>query len=352
MAKKKKKKLPQPVREQEPVREVPKFEIGVKGDEFDIKYTEAARRESEKAEKLFLGISRESSKMTADLLSFAVLGLTLILMALSFAFLSHAESLPKIRAEKLADGSYFESVRSYYSEYLPFGDRLRSLGSALGLYDYVPKEPEPEPEEPPAELPAEPVVTTVNEPEVTTAPPTTAAPATVVPETETTPYTEPPETFRMYANTTANIRLRPDHDSMIMGYFYTNERVEVIEISEDGWASIWYGGTVMYVRADNLSERRTVVTAEAVTTEETTEPEVTTEEETTEEETTAETTAVSFDEEETTEATTAQTRPPVAVDPEMSAYLARQSRSRASAETEPPAEPDSSELSETADPEE
>lgn len=297
MAKRRRKKpsqaAQQPQVQEQAERSVPKFEIGVKGDEFDIAYTRAAAAETEKVSALMTGLSRESKKLGLDLVNFAVLSLLLILMALSFAFLSREETAPSLKIQKLADGTYLSELSEYYGSTLPFGGALRSLGAKLGFCDPSEGEleVEPEPNEP------EPAVTTTTaatEPAVTTAPTTTETP-TSAPISEPTEI-EVPETTMMYAASNANIRLSPDNDSVILGYFYTNNKVEVIEIMSDGWASIWYNNIVAYVRAEDLSRDRvvtTVSTTEATTeeTEETTE-EVTTVPEESETEPTSEETTV------------------------------------------------------------
>lgn len=346
MAKKKKKRPQQPAEKvEEAVRTVPKFEIGVKGDEFDIAYTRAAARDSARAEALFRSISRESNRRIPELIRFAALALFLIIMSLSFALLSREGKPPHFTPQKLASGQYASEFKDYYAAALPFGNQLRAMGDALHLgfnnnSDITVTEPEPEPEEPP-----KPVVTeATTEPAVTLPPETSTTPMTTVPttsetatETVTAEPVEKPDTFRMYAHGTANIRLEPDGNSMIMGYFYNNERVDVVEIRDDGWAAIWFGGAILYTHSDSLSDHRTAVTAEAVTTEETL-PEETTEEVTTETlpeitetepETEPEITLPPewITEPETTTYTTVDHR---LLDPEMSAYLAIQSRKKAS----------------------
>lgn len=316
--------------------EVPKFEIGVKGDEFDIKYTRAAQKEHNRAEALFKSIFRESSRTISDLVCFAVLALMMIFMSLSFAFLSREEAAPKFSVEKLYDGSYLESLRKYYSDSLPLGDKLHLLGATIGLYDAKSSEID-EKEPPTVTRPIPQDTTTFTEPVTTTAPPETTVPTTAATETEPTTTQEPPETFRMYANSTANIRLRPDSDSMIMGYFYKNERVDVIEIGDDGWASIWYGGAVLYIHSDYLSRHRTAVTAEAVTTEEVSETELETEpDETTPEEATEETfwTDPTEPSELTEPVVTTETRTTRIMDPDVSAFISWANRHSTQAEQE------------------
>lgn len=279
MAKKKRRKQ-QPqgrqARPKQPVsqpveRAVPKFEIGVKGDEFDIAYTRAAAAEKQKVDALMAGFSRQSRKNGLNLLNFAILSLLILLMASSFAFLSRSGNAPALRAEKLANGSYLSELSEYYNSTLPFGRALRTLGAALGFGDTP--EPEAETEEPTVpdepEPPAEPAVTTAaTEPEVTTTVPATTETPTSAPITEETEATEP-ETHTMYANATVNIRLEPSVDSMIMGYFNINEPIEVVALRTDGWAMIWYNGMYVYVHSDYLGKetvRTTRKTTAATTT--------------------------------------------------------------------------------------
>ena len=282
----------QPKAQEQQERSVPKFEIGVKGDEFDVAYTRAAAAETEKVSALMSGLSRESKKLGFDLLNFAILSLLIIMIALSFAFLSRGESAPTLKIQKLADGTYLSQLSEYYNSTLPFGDVLRTLGANLGLCDPPEGEPgiEAEPEHEQGPEPAVTTTTAATEPEVTTAPTTTEAP-TSAPISETTEL-EVPETTMMYAADNANIRLSPDNDSVILGYFYTNNKIEVIEIMSDGWASIWYNNIIAYVRAEDLSHERVVTTVTTTEEEETEETEETTEEVTTvpEEETEPETT--------------------------------------------------------------
>ena len=251
-------------------RKVPKFEMGVKGDEFDVAYTRAAARESEKVSTLMSGLTRESKRTAVNLVCFAVLSLLILFMSLSFVLLSRDSDAPKLRPEKLADGSFLSELSEYYSESLPFGDALRTLGARLGFGDG----PAPHAEEP--EEPDEPAVTTAattasEPPATTTTPPTTTVPPTTVEPEETTELVVP-DTERMYAGQNLNIRLEPSTDSIIMGYFYTNERIDVIEIRDDGWASIWYNNMVLYVDADGISSSRVKVTASTTMTEPEPEP--------------------------------------------------------------------------------
>ena len=309
MAKKRRKKNPAAAVEAKPSPSVPKFEIGVKGDEFDLKYTRAAAAKTSDADSLLRGLSKETRISGYNLLNFAVLLLVIIALALSFAFLSRGDKPPKLSAASLFNGDYTAELSEYYKDTLPLVRAFRTLGAYLGLGEM----PEPEPPESedsfiPEPPPVTTAATTVTEPPVTTAPPeTTPPPTTPAPET-TTVMTEPPETHTMYASRTAEIRLLPDENSMIMGYFSRNDEVEVIETGDDGWASIWYNGLVAYVSSDDLAERKTRSRSTTVTDPPETEPPVTTAETTAPPETevttepTAEATSAA-----TTEATTSET---------------------------------------------
>lgn len=310
MAKKRRKKNPAAAAEAKPSPSVPKFEIGVKGDEFDLKYTRAAAAKTSDADSLLRGLSKETRISGYNLLNFAVLLLVMTALALSFAFLSRGDKPPKLSAASLFNGDYTAELSEYYKDTLPLGRAFRTLGAYLGLGEM----PEPEPPEPddlfiPEPPPVTTAATTVTEPPVTTAQPeTTPPPTTPAPET-TTVMTEPPETHTMYASRTAEIRLLPDENSMIMGYFSRNDEVEVIETGDDGWASIWYNGLVAYVSSDDLAERKTRSRSTTVTGPPETEPPVTTADETTappETEATTEPTAEATSA-ATTEATTSET---------------------------------------------
>lgn len=284
----------------------PKFELGVKGDEFDLRYTKAAAAPSVEADSLLRSLSKESRAAGFNLLNFAVLALVWVMFALSFALLSRSGSPPRVRGDSLADGSYTAGLSAYYKDELPFGNAIKSLGAILGFCD-APESEQP-PEQPEENMPALPAVTepVETEPVTTTAPPTTTEAPTSAPLTEPTETTIP-ETRTMYASATLNIRISPDTDAMILGYFSINQEIEVIEISDDGWASIWYNDSVAYVSAEFIGEKTVATTRERkrTTTEEpeTEPPEETEAETTTEEETTAVTEETV---EETTEETTTQ----------------------------------------------
>lgn len=311
MAKKKRKNRVQP-----PVQEavksapatVPEFEIGKKGDEFDRKYTRAAAASKSKADALLRNLSKETRAAEYNLINAAVLVLTLIVLAMSFAFLSRSGDAPKMRLSTLSDGSYTAQLSEYYRDTLPFGRELKSVWAFLGFTEMPedtlgePLDPD-EPVEP--DMPDDPSVTdTPTLPAVTTAPSTDEAPTSA-------PITEPsettiPETKTMYVRNAVNIRMQPNTDSMIMGYYDINDEVEVIELRSDGWAEVLYNGIVAYISSDFLGEE-TIATTKATrrtttepTTEETTEEITTTPEETSEENTTV-------SEEITTEATTEYT---------------------------------------------
>lgn len=251
--------------EEAAVSTVPKFEIGVKGDEFDVKFTRAAAAKTAGADNLLRNLSKETRLSTYNFWNFAVLVLIFLLMTMSFALLSRGGDAPDFSTQALSDGSYAAELSKYYKDTLPFGRVLRTLGAYLGFGDM----PEPKAEEPP-EDPLPPDAPAVTQPTAVTTAPTTSGAPTSAPITELTEMTVP-DTYIMYATATVNVRARPDFDSMIMGYFNKNEEVEVIEIGSDGWAKIWYNGMPAYVSADYLKEKKVVTTRETRHTTEATE---------------------------------------------------------------------------------
>ncbi len=320
MAKGRKRRRPdqQPAANQplEQASSVPKFEIGVKGDEFDLKYTRAAAKDAAKADSLLRGLSKDTRTSGYNLLNFSALAILILFISLSFVLLSRSGKAPSLSNTTLT--GYTQNLSEYYKDTLPFGRAIRTLGAYLGFCEMPEPGPEPdiEPEEP---VPPPAAVTTAApepEPEVTTAPTVTDTPTSAPATEETTEFTVP-ETHTMYANATVNIRLSPDSDSMQLGYFSINQPIEVIELLDSGWASIWYNDIVAYISSDYLSSETIATTKRRTTTAEPeTEPETTTEEITTvPEETTEETTAVPA---ETTPPPTTTTK---YLDPETSYYL-------------------------------
>ncbi len=268
--------------------EAPKFELGVKGDDFDIKYTRIASAKSHDADKLLQNLSRESKADKYNFLSFALPIVIIVIAALSFAFVSRGDIeelfVIKPSANTIIDGSYTNQLDEIYSETLPFKEMIQRLGAWLGFVEAPASESDKNiPEEEPV-LPEEPVVTepevtepvvTTTEPTTTTAPPTSEAPTT-------TSETEPtiPETYTLYASATVNIRLLPSTDSAILGYFVANDEVQVIELMSDGWAKIYFGGMQAYCFGEYLSETTVETTVRSQgsrteATEETEEPEIT-----------------------------------------------------------------------------
>lgn len=254
---------------------VPKFEIGVKGDEFDIKYRRAAATVNNDAERLLDDLGRESKADKYNFLSFSISAVLIALFSLSIILVSRGDIEEIINIKPTAktiliDGSYTRNLNEVYEKTLPFGDEIRTIGSCLGFLPKVQKEDEilPEiPEQPdqPDEPSDEPEVSLptlqVTEPTtaLTTAPITTVA--TTVPTTEeTTAEEEIFQTFIMYANATLNIRLGPSTNDAILGYYSTNDPVEVIEIRTDGWAAVLYNDIKAYVFAQYLGNETVVTT--------------------------------------------------------------------------------------------
>lgn len=261
MAKKKKNKtkLPRPetlIAREVPAKEIPTFEIGKKGDEFDRMYTRAVREKTADADRLLKDLSRESK---ADKFNFldAILPLLLIVFAaLTFGVVSRGDIeelfTVSFSKETLLDGSYTAQLDRIYNDTLPFGEEIAYIGSFFGFGEQQKPTPDEEelPEIPPEEedpVVSEPIVT---EPAVTT-PPETAA--TTEPTTEPEPAVTEPLTYMMETNAKVNVRTEPSADAERLDRFEKGELVEVLEILENGWAKILYGDGYAYVFAEYLS---------------------------------------------------------------------------------------------------
>lgn len=269
---------------------VPKFEIGVKGDEFDLKYRRAAANASSDADRLLGSLGRESKADKYNFLGFSIPAVIIVFAALSFILIGRGdiEVLMSVEptAKTVLDGSYTQNLNYVYESTIPFGENIKAIGEKFG---FLPKseqdEPEQDPDEPdaPVDTPDEPSVTTAatqaTEPTtVSTTPAVTTVPTTVSTE-ETTTEKEVYETFVMYAGATLNIRLGPSTNDAILGYYSKNDPVDVIEIGSDGWAAVLYNDIKAYVFAEYLSEKTVETTkkprrTQATTTEE--EPPITT----------------------------------------------------------------------------
>ncbi len=394
MAKKKRSKPAEA--EQIKEQRAPKFEIGTKGDDFDIAYTRAAREATADTDKLLYDLSRESRADKFNLTDALLPFILIVFAAVTFIALSRGDTeellSEKPTLQSLLDGSYTKMLTDAYSDTLPYGEELGYIASLFGFGDTEKPFEEAPPVDEPAE-PNEPIVTepAVTEPTATTTEPTTATPETTTEATTaakqmayanavvnvrdlpssdgnrlghlevgeevevldssgdwykiiyngeeayaygeyltlieqvTTPpadtsdaessETEPTEfveTLEMYASGTVTIRLSPDNGGVNVGYFVENDPVSVIEIRDDGWAEILFGGMRAYVHSDYLLSEPIVTAAETQEEEETVEEETSAEEiieETslTEEEIIpdeSETEVTSAPEEETTETTT------------------------------------------------
>ncbi len=239
--------------------EVPKFEIGKKGDEFDLKFSRAASLKSHEADHLLQDLGRESKADKFNFLSLALPLVIIVIASLSFGFVSRGDIEEmftlKFNSETVVDGSYFEQLDKIYNETLPFKEGIQKVGAWFGFIE-APKAPSQEVPDEEIILPEEPVVTEpiVTTTEATTTESTTTPPATT--ETPTTSETEVtiPETYTLYATGTVNIRLFPSSDSAIMGYFEAGATVDVIEIMPDGWAKIYYNGMVSYCFGEYLTD--------------------------------------------------------------------------------------------------
>lgn len=269
---------------------VPKFEIGVKGDDFDLKYRKAAAEASLGADRLLSDLSRESRADKYNFLGFILPFIIIVFISLSFAVINRGDIEERLdvkpTASNLLSGRYFKNLTEVYEDTLPYSNEIKKLGGALG---FVPKPAEDNPDEPddtdnPNDT-DEPETTTsaeeVTEPAATTTEPVTttepAASSEPTAETEETASEEEiGETFIMYANATLNVRLGPTTEDAVVGYFKINDPVEVIEIRGDGWAAVIYDGIKAYAYAEYLGEEtvETTVKTRAERTEaETEEPE-------------------------------------------------------------------------------
>lgn len=253
---------PRPEKQTEAVKEseVPKFEIGKKGDEFDIKFSRAASLKSHEADRLLQDLGRESKADKFNFLSLALPLVIIVIASLSFAFVSRGDIEElfevKFNTETVIDGSYTAQLDNIYNETLPFKEGIQKLGAWLGFIEAYEAPSLDIPDDEPV-LPEEPVdpVPAVTSTEATTTEATTTTPS-VTTETPTTSETEAtvPATYTLYATATVNIRLAPSSDSAIMGYFEAGDAVEVIEIMSDGWAKIYYNGMVSYCFGEYLTD--------------------------------------------------------------------------------------------------
>ncbi len=262
MAKKKNKKAPQPKAEQiinqEPISSVPKFEIGVKGDEFDLAYTKAAKQATLDTDRLLYNLSRESRADKFNLLDALVPFILIVFTALAFITISRgdiSEAMDvKFSLKALADGSYTQMLDRVYSDTLPYGEELRYFASLFGFGDA--EKPAADVEDvPEEETPIEPDVTepAVTEPTVTTTQPTTTETTTTPP-----PVTEPERVFAI-VNSNVNVRSEPSSSGKRLGYLAKGEEVEITDIL-DGWYEIIYNGEIAYAYGEYLTVIENAVT--------------------------------------------------------------------------------------------
>ena len=236
----------------------PETAFGGRDPEFDKKYHRAANESFVKADKLLNELSRETEADKYNFLGFAIPALIIMIAAVSFALVNRGDIEEQLSVRfginTLADGSYTENLNDVYESTLPFSDKIKTVGAALGFCekpaaqeDDIPDAP-PQPQEPAVSEPA------VTEPAVTE-PPVTQTEPTSPPETTVTEPTIPLDevpTITMYAAETVNVRLGPSNEDAVIGYFITGNAVEVIEIRPDGWAEIKYDDTRAYVYAEYL----------------------------------------------------------------------------------------------------
>lgn len=262
--------------------------FGSEDDDFDKKYRRAVARTDIPANRLLNDLSRESKADRYNFMGAFIPIILIIILSLSFVFISRGDIEElfdvKFSAQTIIDGSYLRSLNTVYESTLPFSDGIKTLGAMLGFCEKpiqpngLPSEtPEadslPEQNQPadPAPLPANTLDLTVSEPEVTTTPAATeeATPATTE-ETEPEVY----DTYTMYASATLNVRFGPSTEDAILGYYNQNDPVEVIEIMDNGWASVLFDGHKAFAHGDYLSKKKVEVTTkkkrtEATATEET-----------------------------------------------------------------------------------
>lgn len=262
MAKKKKNKakLPRPetlIAREVPAKEIPVFEIGKKGDEFDRMYTKAVREKTADADRLLKDLSRESKADKFNFLDAILPLLIIVFAALTFGVVSRGDIeemfTVSFSAKSLLDGTYTSQLDEIYSETLPFGEEIAYIGSFFGFGEQEKPIPDEEelPEIPPEE--EEPIVTepVVTEPPVTTPPETTTT--TAPPTTEPEPLVTEPTTYMMITNARVNIRAEASSEGERLGRFDEGELVEVIDVGYNGWAKIVYGDGIAYVYAEYLS---------------------------------------------------------------------------------------------------
>lgn len=236
----------------------PETAFGGRDPEFDKKYHRAANESFVKADKLLNELSRETEADKYNFLGFAIPALIIMIAAVSFALVNRGDIEEQLSVRfginTLADGSYTENLNDVYESTLPFSDKIKTVGAALGFCekpaaqeDDIPDAP-PQPQEPAVSEPA------VTEPAVTE-PPVTQTEPTSPPETTVTEPTIPLDevpTITMYAAETVNVRLGPSNEDAVIGCFITGNAVEVIEIRPDGWAEIKYDDIRAYVYAEYL----------------------------------------------------------------------------------------------------
>ncbi len=251
-------------------KETPSFEMGVKGDDFDRKYSRAARSGTAPADRLLYELSRETSADKYNFIGFAIPSLLIFVIALSLTVISRGDTEELLNVSPafstVVSGEYAKNLNDVFEDTVPFKEGVVKLCAALRLCEDEEQgqspyeEPEPEDDallpEPDDEQPATPA-TEPTEPEVT-AVPATEPPVTVLTVESTEP--ESYETYVMYASAALNIRLGPSVDDAIVGYFSQNDPIDVIAIRSDGWAEILYNGMKAYAYAEYISDSEVEVT--------------------------------------------------------------------------------------------
>lgn len=254
----KKYKKPTPVENREPAQEIPKFEIGVKGDDFDKAYSAAVKNATADTDKLLKTLSREQQAEKFNFLSAILPFILTVIIAFGFIGLSRGDMEgvfdTKLSLTSILDGSYTEMLDRVYNETLPYGDYLEYAASlfSFGSADKpvnVPVEELPEEDTPSVTEP------TVTEPVVTTAETTTTEITTVTTTTEatTTEATTTPMLMLAVVNEAVNVRTEPSTDGDRLGQLRPGDEVEVMEILDNGWYRIVYNGGIAYAYGEYMT---------------------------------------------------------------------------------------------------
>ncbi len=254
MAKKYKKLTPV---EAEPAQEAPKFEIGVKGDDFDRAYSAAVKNVTADTDKLLKTLSREQQAEKFNFLSAILPFILALIIAFGFIGLSRGDMEGmfdvKLSLASVMDGSYIEMLDRVYNDTLPYGDYLKYVASLFSFGSGDKPTNVPAEEIPEEDIPAvtEPIVT---EPAVTTTEETTTEITTVtITEATTTEATTAPMLMLAVVNEAVNVRTEPSTDGDRLGQLRPGDEVEVMEILDNGWYRIVYNGGIAYAYGEYMT---------------------------------------------------------------------------------------------------